>query len=127
MPEIVGLINNYQLILSIAVLFLIPTGIFWYLIYRHVEKDLEDKELLLNERAQISILDFFLALDRSLDQGIYLMDDAKRSMLGKPKQAEILIDKAISAFKSIYATAEKKDSLDLKDLYYEFIGPGLSL
>ena len=114
-PEIVGLINNYQLILSIAVLFLIPTGIFWYLIYRHVEKDLEDKELLLNERAQISILDFFLALDRSLDQGIYLMDDAKRSMLGKPKQAEILIDKAISAFKSIYATAEKKDSLDLKD------------
>ena len=55
------------------------------------------------------------------------MDDAKRSMLGKPKQAEILIDKAISRISNpLMPTAEKKDSLDLKGLYYEFIGPGLN-
>ena len=84
-PEIINWINNYQAILFYSILFYIPAIFLWYLVYRHVQQDINEKELTLQERTQASLLDYFTALERGLDQGRFLMENAKRIVVRNPR------------------------------------------
>jgi MFS transporter, Spinster family, sphingosine-1-phosphate transporter len=108
------LIGSYKGMLYIATLFWVPSAILWYMTSRIIQKDLDDKAMVLRERTQVSFIDYFFELEMAIDDGIQLIQDAKDILLKKPKEAENLIDMAIRKYKWIVKKASKQDMSELE-------------
>ena len=108
------LLGSYKNMLYISMLFWIPSALLWYLTSLKIQKDLDDKAMLLRERTQVSFIDYFFELEIAVDDGIQLIQDAKDTLIKSPKKAEKIIDDAVKKFKFIVAKARKQQVSDIE-------------
>ena len=105
------LLGSYKNMLYVGMAFWVPSAILWFLSTRSVGTDSYDKDLILRERAQITLFEFFFDVELAIDDGIQMIQDAKATLVLHPKQARGLIDRAVDKFVWIVAQAHQNNLL----------------
>lgn len=111
---ILSLVNTYQRLLYIGIIFWIPSAFLWYLSTKSVIKDIDEKNRRLRERQQITFIDYFFEANIELDKAIQTIHDAKSLIVKKPKHAQKMISTAISKLQNVIAKADKQGLTDLE-------------
>lgn len=109
-------INPQKSMLLFAVMFFVPAAALWFYASRKVEKDLDDKSMILRERTQLTFIDYIFELEIKLDEGILMVHDAKHSLGVDNSFSMDRFNKAIKIFQSIETRAIRQRSEGLVDL-----------
>lgn len=109
-------INPQKSLLLFAVMFFVPAAGLWFYASRKVEKDLDDKSMILRERTQLTFIDYIFELEIKLDEGILMVHDAKHSLGVDNSFSMDRFNKAIKIFQSIETRAIRQRSEGLVDL-----------
>lgn len=90
---LITLLGSIYNMMVFSVFFWIPAGILWFLASRVVEDDMEEKERILKERKQMTLIDYVFELEVQLDRAIQKIQDVKYYLKDdKAKVIELLTD-----------------------------------
>ncbi|MBY9007320.1 MAG: MFS transporter [Candidatus Lokiarchaeota archaeon] len=74
---LISLLGNMFYTLVFSIFFWLPAGILWYFAGKNVVKDMDKKSQILQERKQITLIDYIFELDIQMDRAIQKIQDAK--------------------------------------------------
>ncbi|MHA1821885.1 MAG: MFS transporter [Promethearchaeota archaeon] len=106
--------GDYTQMLLFSTLSFIPVIIFWWLIFKSVRKDLEEKNLVLKERSQLSILDKIFEFEIDIDEALQYIYDAKRALDKDLNQSLKKLNQAIKMLKNVENAANMRNVFDIK-------------
>jgi hypothetical protein len=90
---LITLLGSIYNMMVFSVFFWIPAGILWFMASRVVEEDMEEKERILKERKQMTLIDYVFELEVQLDRAIQKIQDTKYYLKdNRSKSLELLTD-----------------------------------
>ncbi len=114
-------LGSYLSMLYFGLIFWIPSAVLWFFAIKFVGRDINQKETLLRERAQMTFIDYFFELEIAIDSGIQKVQDAKDLIFVDPAKAVDIIEKAILKFNLITIKAHNKGMNDHEERSHELL------
>ncbi|MFX1322629.1 MAG: MFS transporter [Promethearchaeota archaeon] len=96
---LITLLGSIFNMIFITIFFWIPAAILWFFASRNVEKDMNQKAMILSERKQISLIDYIFELEIQIDRAIQKVQDSKYYIFTDNKKFNQLLRDAIIIFK----------------------------
>ncbi|MFX0042432.1 MAG: MFS transporter [Candidatus Hodarchaeota archaeon] len=110
--SILGSIFN---MIFITIFFWFPAAILWFFASRNVEKDMNQKAMILSERKQISLIDYIFELEIQIDRAIQKVQDSKYYLLTDIEKFNQLLRDAIIIFKFCEREGESRSITNIEE------------
>ena len=96
---LISLLGNMFNTLVFSIFFWLPAGILWFFAGKNVVGDMDKKSQLLQERKQITLIDYIFELDIQMDRAMQKIQDAKYYIKKEKKKFLDLISDGIRILK----------------------------
>ncbi|MBN1214788.1 MAG: MFS transporter [Candidatus Lokiarchaeota archaeon] len=96
---LISFLGNMFITLEFSIFFWLPAGILWFFAGKNVTKDMDKKSQILQERKQITLIDYIFELDIQMDRAIQKIQDAKYYIRNDKEKFLKLIDDGIRILK----------------------------
>ncbi|WP_457559471.1 MFS transporter [Candidatus Harpocratesius sp.] len=111
---LLSIVITYQRLLYVSLIFWIPSALLWLLTVKAITKDIDEKNRVLRERQQMTLIDYIFEINIEIDRAIQTVHDAKNKIVKEPQNALKMIDKAILHLTQIAENASRQKIADLE-------------
>lgn len=111
---LISLLGSIFNMIFITIFFWIPAAILWFFASRNVEKDMNQKAMILSERKQISLIDYIFELEIQIDRAIQKVQDSKYYIFTDKEKFNKLLRDAIIIFKFCEREGESRSITNIE-------------
>ena len=112
---LISLLGSIFNMIFITIFFWFPAAILWLFASRNVEKDMNQKTMILSERKQISLIDYIFELEIQIDRAIQKVQDSKYYILIDNEKFNQLLRDAIIIFKFCEREGESRSITNIEE------------
>ncbi len=112
---LISLLGSIFNMIFITIFFWFPAAILWFFASRNVEKDMNQKAMILSERKQISLIDHIFELEIQIDRAIQKVQDSKYYILIDNEKFNRLLRDAIIIFKFCEREGESRSITNIEE------------
>ncbi|MFW9938854.1 MAG: MFS transporter [Candidatus Thorarchaeota archaeon] len=111
---LISLLGSIFNMIFITIFFWIPAAILWFFASRNVEKDMNQKMMILSERKQLSLIDYIFELEIQIDRAIQKVQDSKYYIFTDNEKFNKLLRDAIIIFKFCEREGESRSITNIE-------------